>query len=187
MITKMDLATKVVRDRFFQLFDKALEIGHGVTCHGDFFQCTDPRLHDLITGLHESVCVGPAFLVEWQDERGDRMGQREFLDNGADVFDTVMRDLLDGRSDKLFNCGSAFPMLEVGPGLMTVIGAPPGRGKTALAMQVLYDAVANERGLQAVVAFLEVTAATLIKRRMAMLLGVNFDAIRFNTLTQYQR
>lgn len=113
--------------------------------------------------------------------------EAETLICGSDVFQQVQDALLAGQSDRLFNCGSAFPGVEIGPGLLTLLGAPPGRGKTALAMQALYDAIANEPDLRAVVASLEVSPATLVKRRLAMLLGVSFDQIRFNRLTAFQR
>ncbi|MCO8124498.1 DnaB helicase C-terminal domain-containing protein [Stieleria sp. TO1_6] len=119
--------------------------------------------------------------------KDDRPDQVEVLDNGADVFDRVADDLLEGKADNLFDCGDAFPMLEVGPGLLTIIGAPPGAGKSAMAMQVLYDAIANHTQLHAVVASLEMGAATLIKRKLAALLGCGFNAVRFNNLTDYQR
>lgn len=174
-------------EMFFPLFDEALKAGKGFVCIGGKLQCGIDELDSEALGLECLTGRSEQSFAAWQDQRGERIGSSEFLDNGADVFTAVAHDLFSGKSDKLFDCGDAFPMLEVGPGLMTVIGAPPGRGKTALAMQVVYDAVGKEEGLQAVVASLEVTAATLIKRRLAMLLGVSFDAIRFNTLTSYQR
>jgi replicative DNA helicase len=109
------------------------------------------------------------------------------LIRGSTVFDEIVTDLQAGIADKLFDCGDALPGIEIGPGLLTLIGAPPGRGKTALTMQATYEAVSNEPNLRAVVASLEVSEKTLIKRRLAKLIGASFDAIRFNTLTDYQR
>lgn len=174
-------------EMFFPLFDEALNAGKGFTCIGGRLQCGIDELDSQAMSIECLTGLGEHCFAAWQDARGERIGSSEFLDNGADVFDQVALDLFKGKADKLFNCGEAFPNLEVGPGLLTVIGAPPGRGKTAMAMQVLYDAVTNEDGLQAVVASLEVTTKTLIQRRIAMLIGVDFDAVRFNTLTTFQR
>jgi replicative DNA helicase len=109
------------------------------------------------------------------------------LIRGSSVFDSIVQDLLAGKADKLFDCGDALRGIEIGPGLLTLIGAPPGRGKTALTMQATYEAVQHEPGLHAFVASLEVSAKTLIKRQIAKEIGVKFEAIRFNNLTVYQR
>lgn len=109
------------------------------------------------------------------------------LDDAAGVCRSVVTGILNGEADKLFDCGPAFPMIEVGPGLLALIGAPPGRGKSSLAMQLTYAAIANEPGLPVIVASLEMTPAVLIKRHLAGLIGVSYDNIRFNTLTDYQR
>ncbi|WP_182865025.1 DnaB-like helicase C-terminal domain-containing protein [Rhodopirellula sp. JC639] len=109
------------------------------------------------------------------------------FDDAADVCRSVVTGILNGEADKLFDCGPAFPKIEIGPGLLKLIGAPPGRGKTALAMELTYNAMANEPDLPVVVASLEMSAKVLIKRHLAGLAGVSYDAIRFNTLTTYQR
>jgi replicative DNA helicase len=106
---------------------------------------------------------------------------------GSVIFDELVCDLNAGKADKLFDCGEALQGIEIGPGLLTLIGAPPGRGKTALTMQATYEAVQREPGLRAVVASLEVSAKTLIKRRFAREIGATFESIRFNKLTDYQR
>ncbi|MCO8121458.1 AAA family ATPase [Stieleria sp. TO1_6] len=181
---------QATREFYFRTFDKALAIGHGVQCFTERLFTTNAEIQSTLDRLAEFPISGPEILSEWHAYRDGLLDDgtcSHLLDSGADVFDSVVRDLFAGKSDRLFNCGEALPKFEIGPGLMTVIGAPPGRGKTALAMQTLYDVVTNEHGLKAVVASLEVTAATLIKRRLAMLLDVGFDAIRFNTLTEKQR
>ena len=107
--------------------------------------------------------------------------------SGQFEFDQLVKRIKAGESDKLFNCGDAFPRIEVGPGILTLIGAPPGRGKSAAAMQMVFEAANNEPNIRVTVASLEMTASTLIKRRLAMLLGVTFDQLRFNELTDFQR
>lgn len=106
---------------------------------------------------------------------------------GSVAFDKIVGDIQEGKGDQLFNCGDALRGIEIGPGILTLIGAPPGRGKTALTMQAVYEAVQREAGLRAVVASLEVSETTLIKRRIAKEIGTSFESIRFNTLTDFQR
>ncbi|QDS91833.1 replicative DNA helicase [Roseimaritima multifibrata] len=109
------------------------------------------------------------------------------LIRGSTAFDKIVNGIKQGKKDKLFDCGYALRGIEIGPGILTLIGAPPGRGKTALTMQATYEAVQREPGLHAVVASLEVTEETLIKRRIAKEIGVSFEAVRFNRLTDRQR
>lgn len=185
----MNAIKNQARDYCFRLFNRALSEGHGVQVFADRLMSMNDDVNAALFDLRKLSVDPLAIFTEWQDNRARQVAEAEvnMLDRGDDVFTSVTQGLISGEADTLFDCGKAFPMLEVGPGLMTVIGAPPGRGKTALSMQVLYDAVANETGLQAVVASLEVTADTLVKRRLAMLAGVSFDAIRFNNLTELQR
>lgn len=129
----------------------------------------------------------PPDLQDEVEKASKGLNPADCLIDGTEVLDRVLADIIAGKADKLFNCGDAFPGFEIGPGLMALVGAPPGRGKTALAMQALYDAIAKEDGLRAVVASLEVTPKVLVQRRLAMLAGVSFNQIRFNTLTEFQR
>ncbi len=117
----------------------------------------------------------------------DPKGRPLTLLRGSAVFDEIVADLNAGKGDKLFDCGEALRGIEIGPGLLTLIGAPPGRGKTALVMQAAFEAVQHESGLRAVVASLEVSETTLIKRRIAKEIGAKFESIRFNNLTDHQR
>ncbi|MEM9368516.1 MAG: DnaB-like helicase C-terminal domain-containing protein [Planctomycetota bacterium] len=111
----------------------------------------------------------------------------ERLIRGSTVFDRIISDLLAGKADRLFDCGEALQGIEIGPGILTLIGAPTGRGKTALTMQAVYEAVEREQGLRAVVASMEVTEEMLIKRRIATQIGATFESIRFNKLSHEQR
>lgn len=117
----------------------------------------------------------------------DPKGRPLTLLRGSVVFDEIVADLYADKADKLFNCGEALRGIEIGPGLLTLIGAPPGRGKTALVMHAAFEAVQHESGLRAVVASLEVSETTLIKRRIAKEIGAKFESIRFNKLTDHQR
>ncbi|MEO1616827.1 MAG: DnaB-like helicase C-terminal domain-containing protein [Planctomycetota bacterium] len=172
---------------YFEQFDEALSRGSGVYDYGMGLQTDDPEIQSKINQFESVFHLGKAVLDEWHAQRGERIGLAEYLDNGGDVFDAVAKGIVSGEADRLFNCGEALRGIEIGPSLLTLLGAPPGRGKTALAMQAVYEAVKHEERLNVVVASLEVSAEMLLKRRIAMLLGVGFNQVRFNTLTQYQR
>lgn len=82
--------------------------------------------------------------------------------------------------------------IEVGAGLITIIGAPPGFGKTALAMQVMFDALELDDALSAVVANAETSFDGLLRRELTRctynreLGSIDSDAIRFGRLTPHE-
>jgi len=86
---------------------------------------------------------------------------------------------------------TTFPALnrfELGHGLLTVIGAPPGRGKTALACQIMFEAIANNHNLGPVYFTGNDTAfSTIVMREVTRRTNINYDAIRFNNLTSEQQ
>ncbi len=73
--------------------------------------------------------------------------------------------------------------IEVGAGLITIIGAPPGFGKTALAMQVMFDALELDDTLRAVVANAETSFDGLLRRELTRITRIDSKSIRFGQLT----
>ena len=60
----------------------------------------------------------------------------------ADVFDQWRDDILTGEPPTLYPVGTGeLSRLEIGPGLVTLIGGAPGAGKTAFTMQCTVDAL----------------------------------------------
>ena len=53
-----------------------------------------------------------------------------------------------------------FESVDLRPGRVALIGAPPGSGKTTLALQMVFD-VAAQHGLRAVIANVEMSADVL--------------------------
>lgn len=90
-----------------------------------------------------------------------------------------------GELQQLTKQPPALEGIEIGPGLLTVFGAPPGFGKTALAMQVMFDALALEPELLATVANAETTFDGLLRRELTRTTRINSDAIRFGNLTEH--
>ncbi len=103
----------------------------------------------------------------------------------------VAADALDGWRDSVL-CGTPpalYPIgagelgrIEVGPGLVTLIGGAPGAGKTAFTMQAAVDALRLTPTLRALVCNVEMPAAVLLDRQLARLSGVDLTTIRYRRL-----
>lgn len=104
----------------------------------------------------------------------------------ADVLDGWRDDLLTGTPPTFYPVGppdSELGRLEVGPGLVTLIGGAPGAGKTAFTMQLVLDALRMTPDLRALVCNVEMPPAVLLDRQLARLSGVDLTAIRYRKLT----
>lgn len=104
--------------------------------------------------------------------------------SGADAMASWRDDLLSGTPPALLPVGvAAFDSVQVGPGLVTLIGGAPGAGKTALAMQFVLDALRLTQSLRVVVANVEMPPGELLSRQLARLSGVELSAVRRRQLT----
>ena len=72
--------------------------------------------------------------------------------------------------------------IEIGPGLVTLIGGAPGAGKTAFVMQAVIDALRLTPTLRAVVCNIEMPDDVLFERQLARLSGVDLTTIRYRRL-----
>ena len=97
----------------------------------------------------------------------------------ADLFDDWQHDVLSGESPTLYPVGDGeLARLEIGPGLVTLLGGAPGAGKTALTMQLTCEALDRTPGLRALVCNVEMSPAILLDRQLARLSGVGAHFIR---------
>jgi replicative DNA helicase len=99
----------------------------------------------------------------------------------ADIIDSLFELISTGKMKQLLALGPALNGLEIGPGLVTVLGAPPGAGKTTLAMQVAFENLLHNPGFRVVVANRESSMEVLLQRELARQTGVSSKAIRFGT------
>ncbi len=101
----------------------------------------------------------------------------------ADVLNGWRHDVLTGQPPTLYPIGAGeLARIEVGPGLVTLIGGAPGAGKTAFTMQAVFDALRITPTLRAVVCNIEMSPAVLLDRQLARLSGVDLRTIRYRQL-----
>ena len=80
---------------------------------------------------------------------------------------TVLHDLTYRVKEEKFNPPTAGDDFVLAPGKLTVIGAPPGTGKTALAMQLAFETMEAEPDLRLWIANAEMDIEHLMKRELA--------------------
>lgn len=111
------------------------------------------------------------------------MSEAHYL-TGTDALTSWQEDVLTGTPPILYPVGAgALARLEIGPGIVSLLGGPPSVGKTALSMQLLLDALRLTPDLRAVVCNLEMPLAELLNRQRARLSGVDLSTIRHRRLT----
>jgi len=76
------------------------------------------------------------------------------------------------------------PTPELTPGHVVLLGGAPGSGKTAVAMQIVVEALRNNVALRAMYACCEMTPAALLDRQLARLSGVDAETIRLRAFTK---
>src|SRR5262249_58005165 len=88
-------------------------------------------------------------------------------------------DVRAGKAPVLYPVGNGeLARIEVGPGLVTLLGGAPAAGKTALAMQAVVDALRLTPTLRACVCNVEMAPPVLLDRQLARLSGIDLTAIR---------
>jgi replicative DNA helicase len=101
----------------------------------------------------------------------------------ADVMADWRDDVLSGTPPALYPIGAGdLARVEIGPGLVALIGGAPGAGKTAFVMQAVVDALRLSPDLRAVVCNVEMSPGILLDRQLARLSGVDLSEIRHRRL-----
>jgi replicative DNA helicase len=100
-----------------------------------------------------------------------------------DALELWRDNVLSGTPPRLFPIGRGeLARIEIGPGLVTLLGGAPGAGKTAFGMQAVVDALRLTPTLRACVCSVEMPPAVLLDRQLARLSGVDLQAIRYRRL-----
>lgn len=101
----------------------------------------------------------------------------------ADLMDGWREDVVSGTPPKFFPVGAGeFERVEIGPGLVVLLGGAPGSGKTALSMQWAFDALRISEDLRVLVCNVEMSPTVLLDRQLARLSGVDLKLIRYRRI-----
>lgn len=113
------------------------------------------------------------------------MGKANYV-TAADALAGCRDDWFTGRKPTLYPVGDNGPLagVEIGPGLVTLLGGPPGLGKTALSMQWVADGLRLTPALRVIVCNVEMPPAVLIERQIARLSGIPLNDLRYRRLTE---
>src|SRR5437879_5349993 len=104
-------------------------------------------------------------------------------ETAADVLAGWRDDVLSGKPPVFYPVGAGeLARIEMGPGLVTLIGGAPGAGKTAFTMQALVDALRMTPTLRACCCNIEMAPAVLLDRQLARLSGIDLTTIRYRRL-----
>lgn len=103
--------------------------------------------------------------------------------SGADAIDRWRDNVLTGTKPPRWQLGDGFDSVELGPGLVMLLGGAPGAGKTALAMQWIVDALRIDDSLRVLVANVESSPSVLLDRQLSRLSGIPLNVIRDRQLT----
>jgi replicative DNA helicase len=97
----------------------------------------------------------------------------------SDALGDWREQLLTGEAPERWPLGpAAFDPVELGPGLVLLLGGAPGAGKTALSMQWTLDALRLSPDLRAMVANVETAPGALLDRQLARLSGIPLSTVR---------
>jgi replicative DNA helicase len=111
------------------------------------------------------------------------MSEPQFV-SATDAMASWWDEVSSGKPPVLYLVGTgALKTIQIGPGLVTLIGGAPGAGKTALAMQMLTDALRLSPTLRAVACNVEMPPSALLDRQLARLSGIDLSIIRRRQLT----
>lgn len=110
------------------------------------------------------------------------MTQEASYVRASDALEDWKTDLLSGAPPTFHPVGEGFESIQIGPGLVTLIGGAPGAGKTALVMQWVFEALRLTPELNALVCNVEMTPSVLLDRQFARLADIDLTTIRHRRL-----
>ncbi len=106
------------------------------------------------------------------------MTQARFV-AAANLIDQWSDNVVHGEPPVRYPIGTGeLGRIEIGPGLVTLLGGAPGAGKTAFSMQATIDALRLTPDLRALICNVEMPPDALLDRQLARLSGVSLTRIR---------
>jgi replicative DNA helicase len=147
-------------------------------------------LADTLANRAVDPTADPARVIEWAESQlqrygdgGDRVGSISRLQPAASLFVAYIDRIKRGDLPQLCRLGSALDGIEVGPELITIVGAPPGAGKTCMASKVMFEACEHDKNLVAYLLNAEMGFDAIARRELTRLTRIKSDYIRFGALT----
>ena len=98
------------------------------------------------------------------------------------VFDEWSQSVASGAPPIMYPVAdprSSLSRMEIGPGLVTLLGGAPGAGKTAFVMQLVVDGMVLTRTLRVLVCNVEMPWEVLLSRQLARFSGIDLRTIRY--------
>ncbi len=123
-----------------------------------------------------------------KDTTGNAKPQRleTVFTSGQDSLDNLLCAIDKGAAEPLIRL-TTFPEFELGPGLITIIGAPPAAGKTLMSMQMMFEGIERDESLIAYVANCEMTPQSLLRRELTRLTNIPAKTLRYGNLDDEAR
>ena len=175
----------------------SLFYGYALLCHrGDTTRAADalyarnfakPTAESAFEGINLSGILGQANVDQaGRQESTAKADQKPLMQDASDLIARYLERLKSGKVDQLYKLSPALDGLEVGPSLLTLPGAPPGAGKTALAMQIAFEAMQHQPELVVYVANAEMGFDAIIRRELTRLTSIKSEYIRFGVLSEHE-
>jgi len=106
----------------------------------------------------------------------------------SDIMTQFAHDVMHGQPPVRWPCGrGGLARWPLGPGRIVLVGGGPGAGKTALAMQLVCDAVRRHEDLRALICNVEMPISALLERQLARLSQVPLTQIQTRTVAPGDR
>lgn len=139
------------------------------------FECVDPGYAGFYAAELRSLSVHSA---------GEPTGEP---DTAASLFEKFIERINGGIIQPTYQMPDPLNGVEIGPGLITVIGAGPGAGKTAFASQAAFGALDLDKSVTLTIANAEMTFDTLIGREIARRTSISTKSIRCADLNNSEK
>ncbi len=118
---------------------------------------------------------------------GEIQEPKKFTTPAADILDDLFVRVVTGQMPKLLQLGDALDGIEIGGGLVTVLGAPPGAGKTTLAMQVAFESMQFQPELRVTIANAETGLDVLMRKELSRRASISQKKLRFGDLDDIEK
>jgi replicative DNA helicase len=109
------------------------------------------------------------------------------LRSGLEWLERKLLEIAKAEIRPLLPTCSALEGLEIGPGLIMGLGAPPGAGKTALALQVTFDALKLDPSLVAYIAPADTSFEVILNRIISRDTRISYRKLRHNDMEPAER